>query len=256
MNMWDTYEARIRNSGSNQREVTLRREKHWLETRLKDSLSYHMATVDGVRREVAIINSDNLNEKLMYSMPGEDIRNGSIVEWMNNHWTVVEKDANNEIYTKVKLLQCNYLLKWIAIENGEPVIKKRWCTIDDGTKYMTGQLNDRHFIVVTGDTRVAMTITRDSETAKFNRQSRFLIGDPEASTIQAFKLTKPLSVGNTYNGDGILKFVLSEDNTTDYDNFDLMIPDYYKYFPDEDGYRDTVLEEVSDDIKVEGGVYI
>lgn len=137
MNMWDTYEARIRNSGSNQREVTLRREKHWLETRLKDSLSYHMATVDGVRREVAIINSDNLNEKLMYSMPGEDIRNGSIVEWMNNHWTVVEKDANNEIYTKVKLLQCNYLLKWIVIENGEPVIKERWCTIDDGTKLET-----------------------------------------------------------------------------------------------------------------------
>lgn len=137
MNMWDTYESRIRTSGATQRDAILRRETHWLNTRLKDSLSYHHVIVDGVNRNVAIINSDNLNEKLMYSMPGEDIRNGSLVEWMGNHWTVVEKDANNEIYTKVKLLQCNYLLKWIVVEDGEPIIKEQWCTIDDGTKLET-----------------------------------------------------------------------------------------------------------------------
>lgn len=256
MNMWDTYESRIRTSGATQRDAILRRETHWLNTRLKDSLSYHQVLLDGVSRKVAIINSDNLNEKLMYSMPGEDIRNGSLVEWMGNHWTVVEKDANNEIYTKVKLLQCNYLLKWIVVEDGEPIIKEQWCTIDDGTKYMTGQYNDRQFIVVNGDTRVAMTITRNNDTARFNRQSRFLIGDPGAATKQAFKLTKPLSVGNTYNGDGVLKFVLSEANTTDYDDFNLMIPDYFKYFPDEDGYRKTVLEDTPDYVKVERGVYI
>ncbi len=133
--MWSTYKARIENAGSNKRSETFRRESHWLWSRLKDSLSYHNAIVDGKEREVAIINSDNLNEKLMYSMPGEDIRCGCMVEWMDNHWIAIEKDANNEIYTKVKLLQCNYLLKWIEVdENKVPHIIEQWCTVEDGTK--------------------------------------------------------------------------------------------------------------------------
>lgn len=121
---------------------------------------------------------------------------------------------------------------------------------------MTGEISDRLFIVTGGDTRIAVTIPKTPHTIKFNRQSRFLVSDPDVSTVQAFVLTKPLSVGNTYNGDGYLKFVMSEDNTTDYDNFELMIPDYYRYFPAEDGYRKTVLDKVPADIKVERGSYI
>lgn len=58
-----------------------------------------------------------------------------------------------------------------------------------------------------------------------------------------FNLTKPLKVGNRYNEEGCYKFVLSEANTTDYDNFDLMIPDYYKYFPDNEQYKPVVHKE-------------
>lgn len=134
-NVWAKYEARMTNNGINKRSETFKRESHFLRSRLMDSLSYHNVLIDGDEREVAIINSDNLNEKLMYSMPGEDFTNGGIVEWMNNHWTIVEKDANNEIYTKVKLLQCNYLLKWIEVDDeGVPHIIEQWCTVDDGTK--------------------------------------------------------------------------------------------------------------------------
>lgn len=52
----------------------------------------------------------------------------------------------------------------------------------------------------------------------------------------SFTITKPLRIGNTYNNEGVLKFVLSESNTTDFDNFDLMVADYYLHFPrtDED----------------------
>lgn len=133
-NMWDKYEARMKARGLTQRDESLRREYHLLNTRLKDSLSYHQAIVDGVSRNVAIINSDNLNEKLMFSMPGEDFNLGVLVEWMDNHWLIVEKDANNEVYTKVKLLQCNYLLKWIEVIDNKPTVIEQWCVIDDGTK--------------------------------------------------------------------------------------------------------------------------
>ena len=240
---WERYEKRMTNNGIAKRPETFKRETHWLQSRLRDSLSYHTAIVDDEERQVAIINSDNLNEKLMFSMPGEDFKNGGIVEWMDNHWTIVEKDANNELYTKVKLLQCNYLLKWIEVIDDEPTIIEQWCTVDDGTKYMTGVFSDRLFITEVGDTRIAITIQRNEHTAKMIRQTRILVDDPLSDRKMAFDLTKPLKVGWRYNEDGVYKFVLSECNTTDYDNFELMIPDYYKYFPREDGTMMPVTEE-------------
>lgn len=241
MDIWQLYESRIRNSGATFREESLRRDQHYLRTKIDQSLSYFQVEIDGQSREVAMINSDNLNEKYMYSMPGEDIRCGSMVYWMDNYWIVTERDANIEVYTKVKLLQCNYLLKWIEVIDDVPKIFEQHCVVEDGTKYMTGEIEDRNFIVTRGDTRIALTIPKTNHTIKFNRQSRFLVDDVDSSTKMSFVITKPLRIGNTYNGDGILKFVLSETNTTDYDNFDLMIPDYYKYFPVED---DTYLPTV------------
>ena len=133
-NMWEKYEARMRAGGMTQRDESLHRERHWLNSRLKDSLSYHTAIVDGKETKVAIVNSDNLNEKTMFSMPGGDFHLGVTVFWADNHWLITEKDANNEIYTKVKLLQCNYLLKWIEVIDDEPRVIEQWCVIDDGTK--------------------------------------------------------------------------------------------------------------------------
>lgn len=100
---------------------------------------------------------------------------------------------------------------------------------------MTGELTDRYFVAATGDTRIAVTIGRNEHTAKLERINHFLVDDPDGERIMAFGLTKPLKVGNTYNGEGVLKFVMSECHTTDYDNFELMVPDYYLYFPDDRG---------------------
>ena len=131
MGAWDTYEKRINASGKTQRYVVFNREAYFLNKKLGDSLSYHEAIVDGEKRQVVIINSDNLDEKIMMSMPGEDFECGKYVEWMRNHWLIKEKDANNELYTRVKLWQCNYLLHWID-NNG--VLHEQWCVIEDGTK--------------------------------------------------------------------------------------------------------------------------
>ena len=88
-------------------------------------------TIDGVSQEVAIVNSDNLDQKYIYSMPGEDIKHGGMVYWMDCYWLVDEKDANREIYTRAKLLQCNYLLKWV---DPDGIIREQWCNVEDGTK--------------------------------------------------------------------------------------------------------------------------
>jgi hypothetical protein len=150
---------------------------------------------------------------------------------MDNYWLVTERDVNMTVYTRAKMVQCNHLLRWVSEDDK---ICEQWCIIEDGTKYLTGEYEDRYFVVTRGDSRIAMTLARNCETVKLNRSNRFIIDDEESTIPLAYLLTKPLKLGWTYNEHGIFKFVLQEVVSTDDDNLDLRIADYYKHFPKPD----------------------
>lgn len=243
MSTWDTYTKRIDVRGNTKRDMWLKRESRNIHHKLPDSLSYQSVVLfDGlhgydidseemakyaISQNVGIINSDNYDEKTIISMPGEDIMNGSLVCWMDQHWLMAERDANTTLYTKGKLIQCNYLLKWVDDNHH---IHEQWVKVEDGTKYLTGELEDRQFIVTRGDSRIAITMARNEFSVKLDRQHRFLIDDPESEHKIAYALTKPLKFSGVYNGEGVFKFVLQEVATTDDDNQELGIADYYKHF--------------------------
>ena len=246
MDVWGDYDSRITTRGLSKRETVLNREIRTINRRLPDSLSYQavviydcpygvdidsaamMAHADN--RNVGIINSDNLDEKTIISMPGEDIIAGSLVDWMDQHWLVTERDANTTIYTRAKMLQCNYLLKWVD-DNHQ--IHEQWVVVEDGTKYLTGFYEDRNFIVKRGDSRIAITMARNPYSIKLDRQSRFLVDDIGSDHMLAYSLTKPLKFSRVYNDVGVFKFVLQEVVTTEFDNQELGIADYYRHFPKE-----------------------
>ncbi len=244
MSVWDLYQSRITAKGGTKRNAALQREVRMLSTKFPDNLSYHDVTIEEVSKQVEIIDTDNLNIKLIHSLPGDTIDCGDIVHWMGCYWLVIEKDANTEINTKAKMRQCNHLLKWV---NDEGTICEQWCIIEDGTKYLTGEYEDRNFVVTRGDSRMAMIISRNEETIKLNRDFRFLIDDPESKEQLAYILTKPLKVGQVYNGKGVFGFVLQEATTTDDDNKQLGIADYYKYFDRDDAPKEDVTEELVTD---------
>lgn len=131
MGVWDTYESRIDARGGTKRGAALRRETRMIKNKLKENLTYQTVTIDDVDQDVAVINSDNLNEKTIISLPGEDIGHGGLVSWMGNYWLITERDANTTVYTRAKMIQCNYLLKWVSDDN---TIHEQWCIIEDGTK--------------------------------------------------------------------------------------------------------------------------
>lgn len=153
--VWELYQSRLKVRGESKRDAILKREKRTLLNKLPDSLSYHNVKIFdrdhgynitdermlscAHNQNVAIINSDNLDEKYIYSLPDEDIEHGSLIEWMDNYWIVNERDANTTVYTRAKLLQCNYLLKWVSDEGK---IIEQWCMVEDGTKYLTGEYED------------------------------------------------------------------------------------------------------------------
>jgi hypothetical protein len=244
MSAWDIYQNRMGARGASRRETILRREVRMVENKIRDSLSYQKVIIDDVCQNVVIVDSDNLNEKNIFSLPGEDIRHGSLVCWKNNYWLVTERDANTTVYTRAKMIQCNHLLKWVS-DDGE--IFEQWCIVEDGTKYLTGELEDRNFVVTRGDSRIAMTIARNERTVKFNRENRFLIDDPVSEHKLAYLLTKPLKLGAVFNGDGVYKFVLQEVTATGDDNHELGIADYYKHFPKEESGVNTDNDSVNTD---------
>lgn len=245
MNPWELYGRRYRKTP---RETVLDREREYLRRKLSASPSFHTALVDGVKQAVSIINSDNLNVKTICSMPGDDLPHGGYVEWMGNTWIILEKDANQELYTKAVMKQCNYLLKWV---DDEDQIISRWCIVEDSTKYLTGIWeNNRDYVASRGDTRVYMWIPRDKDTLKLNRNSRFLIDDSGSMPPLAYRLTKPLKVGSSYHERGVLTFVLLECQTEDTDNYELMIPNYYDHFPRENTVGDQTDEQAHSE---EGG---
>ena len=131
MNIWDAYQERINAHGGTKRGAALQREIRRINNRLPDNLSYHTVTVDDVEQNVAVINSDNLNEKSIISMPGEDLVNGGLVHWMDNYWLITERDANMTVYTKCKMIQCNHLLKWVSEDGG--AFRRESVTAADGT---------------------------------------------------------------------------------------------------------------------------
>ena len=231
MSAWDVYQSRMDAIGTTKREAKFRRESRYLSTKVPDNLSYFTVDIDGVSQDVAIENTDNLDEKFIYSLPGDDITHGGLVEWMDNYWLVTEKDAATELYARAKMIQCNYLLRCV---DSNAVIHEQWCIIEDGTKYLTGQYEDREFFVTRGDSRLGMIIAKNEHTTKLKRGCRFLIDDEDSEMMLAYELTKPFKLGGVFNKQGVFKFVLQEVNTTEDDNQELRIADYYKQFPRED----------------------
>lgn len=148
------------------------------------------------------------------------------------------------------MIQCNYLLRWV---DSDAVIHEQWCIIEDGTKYLTGQYEDRDFIVTRGDSRLGMIIAKNEFTTKMKRGCRFLIDDADSELMLAYELTKPFKLGSVFNGAGVFKFVLQEVNTTDDDNQDLRIADYYKYFPRQELDATTSDTEIDPNKTTENG---
>lgn len=232
MGIWEDYYSRTTALGSTKREVILNREKRNLKNKLQDNLSYHTVMIDEdamgineVEQNVVIIDSDNMNEKYIYSLPDESLTVGSLISWANNKWIITALDVNAELRVKAMMLQCNYLLKWKDM-NGD--IQEQWVIVEDSTKYMTGEEEDRNIVITRPDARISITLTRNARTALLGRENRFIIDDPLHSDKMVFQLSKPLRAGKTYNEKGIYVFVLTEVASSQYDNMELGIADYYK----------------------------
>lgn len=126
------------------------------------------------------------------------------------------------------------------------------CAINLNKSDLTGEYEDKDFATTRGDARISLQIARNKHTVAFLRTRRFLVDDPDSPHKLSFQLTKPLKGNLTYKKQGTFKFVLQEVTATPYDNHELGIADYYKYFPEEynqnldDDIKEGFAEDVTD----------
>lgn len=246
MSTWDLYESRLRTNGATRRESMKNKTYERLGQKLLSSLSYHQVSIDGIECDVAITDEDDFDIKNIFSMPGAKLHHGGLVDWDGNKWLITELDFNNEVYTHGRMQRCNYQLKWI---NREGNIIERWCIVEDGTKYLIGEKANQFMTI--GDARIAITIGKDSETNYIKRGMRFVVDDLDTTDPLVYQVTKPNRLFSIFNGEGVFRYILNEVNSTDDDNLELRIADYYtwlpeKELPESDVHIDGTFEEVKE----------
>lgn len=86
-------------------------------------------------------------------------------------------------------------------------------------------------MMTTGNARIAVTIAKDADTNRLARGARFLVGDEDSEEVMCYRISKPNNMFNIYNGNGVYRFIMTEENITDNDNVELRIADYYSWHP-------------------------
>lgn len=226
MSGWDRYE-RYRNAiGRTKREMFVQHTRETVARKMLDSPSCRDVQINGIEQTVCIVHTAEMDQKKIYSLPGEHLEHGGLVNFANNKWLITEMDADNIIYDKGIMQQCNHILRWIGKDG---TLKEKWCFVADGTKYLIGE-KPRELLTI-GDARIAVTIGKDSDTIELERGLRFLIDDEDSEAVLAYQITKPNKMFNVFNGKGVFRFILNEVQLTDEDNKQLRIADYTKWKP-------------------------
>ena len=240
MDAWKTYKARlgirVDDVNGDKRNMTIDHTQERLRRKITASLSYKKVTCNGADLQISIADvTGDFTTKKVFSMPGETLPHGGIIEWEGSRWLVTEIDAHHALYTEGRMRRCNYFLRWID-DYGNVI--GRWCVVEDGTKYLIGEKSAD--IMSIGDARVAVTIGKDNDTNKLHRGRRFLIDEMDSDDVLAYEITKPNKLFNVYDGKGVFRFILNEVNLTDNDNIEARIADYYSWKPITEMYPSDV----------------
>lgn len=243
MDVWDAFDARVEANGRTHRERALINTQRYMRYKTPRSLASHEVLINGVPQRVTIHNLEEWDEKKIIALPGEELPHGGIVDFADNKWLIEKLEPDGEVCRSGLMTQCNYCLKW---RDSDGSIVEKWCVIKDSTKYLLG-VQDEDLMSI-GSTRFEMRIGKDSDTEKLHRDMRFLVYDPQAKDVLAYRISKPNTIFNLYNEKGIYSFILREDQVTKNDNKELMIADYYNW--------DSKKTQDDTDESVAGGKWI
>jgi hypothetical protein len=226
---WNLYETRLNLNGSTQRDRNINYLKNNISNKVINSPSYQSVTINGNSANLVISSvssgistRNSLKHKQINSLPDESFMLGDLIVWNSTNWLVIEVDNDDQIYTKGKIEQCNYTLKF-QTSNGSIVS----CPAIFESK--TSML-DENQMISTVDGTAQIKLRFDSDYVNDLVTGKRLMIDarlPDINTPNCYLVIK--SVFDSFDGsNGILTLTLKTDEFADAkDNKSNGVCDYF-----------------------------
>lgn len=179
-------------------------------------------------------NKDLSDDKYVITKNEFPIMVGDYIQWRNSVWMIFTKEYKTiPTHQQAKIKETNESIKWIR--NGEIVNNGLgwWAYVSSGTKYTMG-VSETPYIHVP-DAKMTMYMQNNPDTKMLQMNERIFIGD----NVYKIKFRDDVSRR------GLISYLLDQDTVNEnYDNVELGIADYYKYF----GKDNDFIKEHSDEM--------
>ena len=138
-------------------------------------------------------------------------------------WLIITEPADNCIYDKCVLHQCNYILKW---QNANKDIIYCPASIENASQYNTGEEGNK--ILILGYNQLMAYVSLDDDTVVIDRNLRLFVDYNKINPIP-YKVTRPDTVAFSYGKNRGMCIVLTEDQyNPKTDSIENWLCDYFK----------------------------
>ena len=138
-------------------------------------------------------------------------------------WLIMTEPADNCIYDKCVLHQCNYILKW---QNTNKDIIYCPASIENASQYNTGEEGNK--ILMLGYNQLMAYVSLDDDTVVIDRNLRLFVDYNKVNPIP-YKVTRPDTVAFSYGKNRVMCLVLTEDQyNPKTDSIENWLCDYFK----------------------------
>lgn len=217
---WDLYTKRLNINGLTKRERDLNKLQNDITSKSVDSLSYKTVFINNIERHLMIDKNTKLSTKSIKTLPNEKIDLGNLVVWNDINWLVTEVDLDDEVYTKGTISLCNWLFKW---QDSSGNILTRHSVILNASQYNSGI--DGNKTITLGSNQFMVYLPLDEDTLKLTYDKRVFIDN---NYQIPYKITRPDNVSTSYNGNGLICLIMSQDVLSDEDRPDLGLCNYFE----------------------------
>ena len=138
-------------------------------------------------------------------------------------WLIITEPADNCIYDKCVLHQCNYIFKW---QNANKDIIYCPASIENASQYNTGEEGNK--ILMLGYNQLMAYVSLDDDTVVIDRNLRLFVDYNKGNPIP-YKVTRPDTVAFSYGKNRVMCLVLTEDQyNPKTDSIENWLCDYFK----------------------------
>lgn len=240
MNYKQYYKDKIARRGINVYERNFKQKEREWERYFESTLTKHDCLINTKTAQLVFQdhsqsnNKDLSDDKYVLAKNSTIIGIGDYITWDSSEWLVfTEEHKTIKTHQQLKIKAVNEVIKWIM--NGKICNNENgWgAYVQSQTLYTLGVSAGANLASV--DSKMMMYMQNNEQTRTLKADDRVFIG----FKVYKIKFLDPVS------RPGLINYLLEEDTMSEYDNQDLAVADYYKYYGKEDVPNKEDEEEIA-----------